>query len=280
MNIPSMQQLMEAGAHFGHKVSRVHPLMKEFIYGARDGVHIIDLAKSEKLLKAAADFAFQLGKTNKILLVVGTKKQAREIVKSLAENAGLPYLTERWIPGLLTNFEEIHKNIQKLNMLAEEEKRGELTRYTKKEQLLIRRKLERFERELGGIAQLERLPDCLFVIDAAGEDVAVKEANKMGIKLIGITDTNANPALVDYPIPANDDAIKSIRLIAATIIEAYQEGRENAKKSPEKEVAPPPDAKKKRQEADEITPEVSEETQALEEKIEQEIVEESKGRIE
>lgn len=234
--IPSMQDLLSAGVHFGHQVRRRHPKMDAFIYGARDGVHIIDLAKSEEKLKDAADFVFNLGKKDGVLLVVGTKKQAKEIVRELAMEVNTPYITERWVGGLLTNFDEIRKNIKKLIDLKKEKEAGTLSRYTKKEQLLIDRQLQKFERNFGGVAGMDKIPDAIFIVDAVVEKTAVKEARSKGVTLVGFADTNADPNLLDYPIPANDDGIKSIKIICEAILKAYGEGKkESIEKSQELE---------------------------------------------
>ncbi len=246
ITVPSMQEMLEAGVHFGHKVSRGNPKAKRYIFGARDGIQIIDLEKSEAKLKEAAEFANKLGREGKLLLVVGTKKQAREIVNEATKDQEIPYLSARWVGGLLTNFDEIRKTFRKLNDLRKEQIAGTLSRYTKKEQLLIGRKVEKFVRELGGVAELSKVPDALFILDIVSDITAVKEATRLKLPMIGLADTNSNPDLVDYPIPANDDGIKSIKLLAETIINAYTEGRKGhradvAKAAEEKEAE---DAKK------------------------------------
>lgn len=232
MNIttPSMQQLLEAGVHFGHQVRRGNPRMQEYIYGSRDGVHIINLEDSERLLKEAAEFAYKLGEEGKILLIVGTKKQAQLIISEAAKNCGAFYITSKWIGGLLTNFDEIRKNISKLNDLKSQQVKGELDRYTKKEQLIISRKLHKFESEYGGIAQMDRLPDVVFLTDCVTEKTALTEANRIGMTVIGICDTNSNPALVDYPIPGNDDATKAIKIMVDALSQGYGEGLKKAQK--------------------------------------------------
>lgn len=271
-----MPELLEAGVHFGHQVRRGNPKMGSFIYGARDGVHIIDLAQSEKKLQAAAEAAFKLGQENKVLLVVGTKKQAKEVVNSLAQEADTPYLTERWIGGLLTNFDEVKKNLKKLTTLKEEQDKGLLSHYTKKERLLISRKLAKFDKELGGIAKLDKIPDAIFIVDAMSDYTAVKEANKVGILLFGIADSNANPNWFDYPVPGNDDGIKSIKLLCQTIIGAYSKGKADHKIT--KEAAD----KKAAESVEEVqlTEEVKQETAAIEEEIEKKIVAESDRKTE
>lgn len=276
ISVPSMQDLLSAGVHFGHRVRRGHPKMKPFIFGVRDGVHIIDLAHSERKLKEATQAAHELGKNGGSLLIVGTKRQAKEIVKNLAEKVGAYYLTERWIGGLLTNFDEIRRNINKLTSLKEEQEKGLLSRYTKKEQLLITRKLAKFERVWGGIVGMNELPSAMFVIDAPSDYTGVREAIGIGIKVIGLCDTNADPNWFDYPIPANDDGIKSIKIVAETVISAYGEGKKelgikNDELRMKKELE---EEKKKAEDAVE-----NEETAVLEEQIEKEVVNESKDRV-
>lgn len=224
INTPSMQELLEAGVHFGHQVRRGHPRMRDYIYGARDGVHIINLEHSEKLLKEAAEYVYKLGTEGKILLFVGTKKQAQPIVKEAAEKTSAPFVNYRWMGGLLTNFDEVRKNIKKLVDLKEKSEKGQLGRYTKKEQLLIARKLEKFDAQWGGVVAMETLPDALFVIDCVTEKTALAESLRMKIPVVGIADTNCNPALMDYPIPGNDDATKSIKIITEAIADAYAQG--------------------------------------------------------
>src|SRR3989344_4261320 len=230
MQIPSLQQLLEAGVHFGHQTRRGNPRMRPYIYGAREGVHIIDLTLSEKLLKEACDYVRELGKSGGILLFVGTKKQAQPIIEELAQRSNSPYLKNRWIGGFLTNFDEISKNIKKLKELKEQKEKGELSKYTKKEQLLIDRRVAQLERDLGGVGDLDRTPDAIFIVDSVKEDTAVREANRLGIKLVAISDSNSDPSLIDYPIPGNDDAIKAIRILSESVAQAFEEGRKEAGK--------------------------------------------------
>lgn len=275
ISVPSMQDLLTAGAHFGHKVSRGHPKMKQFIFGAKDGIHIIDLAHSEEKLKLAAEAAYNVGKQGKVMLMVGTKKQARQIVEEAAKDAETPYLTNHWIGGLLTNFEEIRKNFKKLITLKEEQVKGGLDRYTKKERLLISKRLNKFDNEFGGIANMDALPQALFIVDPLSNDSAVKEARRMGILLIGFSDTNVDPNWFDYPIPANDDGIKSIKIVVETIANAYKAGKKEAKGIADKAAAEE-EAKKEQAEDAKLTEAVVEETAALEEEIEKEVVSEKK----
>ena len=275
--IPSLQDLLEAGVHFGHKVSRGNPRMSPFIYGAREGVHIIDLTLSEKYLKEACQFATELGKTGQTLLFVGTKKQAHDLTEEAAKKVGAPYLSERWVGGFLTNFDEISKNIKRLNELKEAKEKGTLKKYTKKEQLLLDRRAADLEKVLGGVANLTKVPEAIFVLDANKDSGAVKEANRIGVKVIAVTDTNSDPTLVDYPIPANDDAIKSIKIMLETIADAYAEGQAEGVKNEEVRVKKEEAAAKKAEE--EILPEeIILEVAAAEEKIEKESLEDSERK--
>lgn len=275
---PSMQELLEAGVHFGHQVRRGHPKMGEYIFGIREGVHIINLESSEKLLKEAAQFAYELGQAGKVLLFVGTKKQAQPIVKELAEKAGAPFVNYRWIGGLLTNFDEIRKNVKKLTDLQDKKLTGELSHYTKKEQLLISRKLEKFEREWGGIAKMNKLPDAIFVVDCVNEKTALAEANKLNLPIIGIADSNCNPYLLSYPIPGNDDATKSIKIMTEAIAEAYGQGLKAGSIKLEVESEEKGKMEKKKEEKD-IEEVVNIEVEAAEEKVEKETVEEAKREV-
>ena len=280
--VPSMQELLTAGAHFGHKVSRAHPKMKEFIFGARDGISIIDLEKTEKKLREAIDAAYKLGKDGKILLVVGTKKQSKDIAKDLAKEADTPYLVERWVGGMLTNFEEMRRKIRKLVDLKEEKEKGQLARYTKKEQLLLSRRLEKFEREYGGVVDMTKLPDAIFLLDAVSDMTAVKESQRMNIMLLGLSDTNADPNWFEYPIPANDDGIKSIKVVCEAVIRAYAQGKkESGHKVNEAKVeeSVKEEKSKKVDETEEVTEApIEAETAVLEELVEKEVVAESERK--
>ncbi len=289
--VPSMQDLLTAGAHFGHKVSRAHPKMREYIFGARDGISIIDLEKTEKKLKEAVEQAYKLGKDGKILLVVGTKKQSKDIAKDLAKEADTPYLVERWVGGMLTNFEEMRKKIRKLSELQTEKEKGQLSRYTKREQLLLSRRLEKFEREYGGVLEMAKLPDAIFLVDAVSEITAVKEAQRLSINLIGLSDTNADPNWFDYPIPANDDGIKSIKIVCEAVIRAYAQGKKESghnTNEPKKEAAEPvveEKIEKKKAEKTEEVVDVEEkvapieaETAIIEELVEKEVIAESERK--
>lgn len=277
INTPSLQELLEAGVHFGHQVRRGHPRMRPYIYGARDGVHIIDLTLSEKYLKDACKFVYDLGKDGGVLLLVGTKKQARGIVEELAKRVGIPFLSQRWIGGFLTNFEEIQKNIKKMKDLKNQKEKGELSKYTKKEQLLLDRKMIKLERDLGGTSDMAVLPDALFVIDAVTDEVAVKEANRKNIKVVAIADSNSDPSQIDYPIPGNDDAIKSIKILTETIVAAYEEGKkEGVKEADKANKKAEQDAKAKEEQID--IPE--EDVAVAEELVEKEAVKEAERKVE
>lgn len=215
-----LKQLLEAGCHFGHQSRRWNPAMSKYIYSTRDKVHIFDLAKTKEGLEKACEFLRGVVKGGGTILFVGTKRQAKEIVTEAAKKAGMPYVTERWLGGMLTNFNQAGKSLRRLKDLKEQKERGELKKYTKKEQLLLDREIAKLERFFGGISQMARMPDAVFVVDTHKEEVAVKEANIMKIPVVGIVDTNGDPDLVDYVIPANDDAVKSIELVVNEITEA------------------------------------------------------------
>ena len=217
--------MLQSGVHFGHHVSRWHPKMKPFIYGDRNQVHIINLEKTEEQLQAVLPAVKQMAAEGKQILLVTTKPQARELVRQAAIDCGMPYLTERWLGGLLTNFAEIKKLIKKYNSLKEKQAKGELGNYTKKEQLEISKELEKMDTYLAGLATLERMPDALFIPAVQREKTAVVEANKMNVPIIGVCDSNANPIKVAYPIPANDDAVKSITMMVNLVSAAIKEGK-------------------------------------------------------
>ncbi len=220
----SIEELLKAGAHFGHLTSRWNPKMRPFIFMERNGIHIIDLVQTQQLLDRAAEAAARFARQGKKILFVGTKKQARDIVRKYAEACGQPYVVERWLGGTLTNFQTIRQSIRRMEELARMEEEGILDQLKKKERLMKRREREKLERTLGGIAQMAKLPGALFIVDVVREHIAVSEARKLGIPIIAIVDTNADPELIDYPIPANDDAVRSIELITSVIANAIIEG--------------------------------------------------------
>jgi len=225
MKIPSILEMLQAGVHFGHQVSRWHPKMKPFIFTERNGVHVIDLEKTQIKLKETLEAVKTLAAQGKIILFVTTKPQARDIVKQAAIDCDMPYLVDRWIGGMLTNFSEIKKMIKKYNDLKEKQASGELERYTKKEQLDYSKEIESMEKYLGGLSKLTKMPDIVFIPALQKEKTAVVEANKMNVSIIGIADSNANPDKAEYFVPANDDAVNSIRLMVEAVAGAVKEGR-------------------------------------------------------
>jgi small subunit ribosomal protein S2 len=225
MSKVSLKELLEAGVHFGHQSRRWNPKMKPFIYTERDGIYVIDLTQTASRLEAAYEYIKDLVGGGGEIIFVGTKRQAQDIVKAEATRVGAMYLTERWVGGLLTNFESVSKNIKRLNELREKRDNKELEALTKKERLLIDREIDKMAKVIGGIDRLAKLPEALFVVDAKKEDNAVREARKTGVKVVAIADTNVDPTLLDYPIPGNDDAIKAIELLTKTIADAYSEGK-------------------------------------------------------
>lgn len=218
----SLQQLLEAGCHFGHQSRRWNPVMKKYIFGERDGVHIFDLVQTKAGLDAAVELVKGLSKEKKIILFVGTKRQAQEVVKQEAVRTGMPYVVQRWLGGMLTNFPQMQKRVHKLKDLKSKRESGELKKYTKREQLLIDREIAQLEKFLGGVVDMDKLPDALFIVDTHKEEVAVREANRMGIPVIGMVDTNGDPASVDYVVPVNDDAVKSIELVVKAVADAIK----------------------------------------------------------
>ena len=228
-SVPELVELLKAGVHFGHKTSRWHPKMAPFIFGARAGVHIIDLEKTQEQLVSALNFVRNLGKEGKTILFVGTKKQASPFIKSEAMAVGVPYVENRWLGGSITNWPEIYKLIKKYLDLRGKQERKELGKYTKKEQLEFQKDIERMRQLVEGMATLTRLPDALFLVDLKYEDTALREANQKGIPIVALCDTNVNPDKVQYPIPGNDDALKAIELIVKLVAQAYKEGVEERK---------------------------------------------------
>jgi len=245
MRTITLEELLEAGCHFGHQVTRSSPKAREFIYEVRDNIHIIDLVKTKQGLEDAGAFIKDLASKNGTLIVVGTKRQARGIVEEAVREAsdkeagvGLFYVTNRWVGGLLTNFPEVSKNFEKLKTLSENLKNETLkAKYTKKEIGQWLQERQKLERVYGGVATLKGKPDAIFIIDSHIENLAVREAIRQGVTTIAIVDTNADPDIIDYPIPANDDAVGSIKLITAYIIDSWIEGRKLAKDTKDKELA-------------------------------------------
>lgn len=231
MNIPTMQVLLEAGVHFGHQVRKWHPKMAQFIFSAKDGVHIIDLEKTVDKLGQACKFAKDIASNGGTILFVGTKRQAQEIIKTEAQRTDMPYICERWIGGLITNFSEIYKNIEKLANLETKRTAGEFEEFTKKERLLIDREIAKLDRLYGGLRSLDKIPDAIFVVDVKKEETACREGQRREVPVVAICDTNANLDLVDYPIPGNDDAVKSIKILTQTAADAILEGKGGVKET-------------------------------------------------
>lgn len=235
----TMRQLLEAGAHFGHRTRYWNPKMEEFIFGDRNRIHIINLEQTLPLLKEACSFAGKLAANGGRILFVGTKRAAREAIEEEAQRCGMPYISQRWLGGTLTNFKTVKASIKRLLEMEKQVEDGSLSRLTKKEQLVFNRELEKLSKSLGGIKHLPSLPDCLFVIDTGYEKNAVAEARKLGIPVIAVVDTNNDPSLVDCVIPGNDDATRAIKVYANCIAEAIIEAR-GANPVPFRE--PPPEA--------------------------------------
>ena len=223
--MPTILELLQSGVHFGHQKGRWHPKMKKYIFTERGGVHVIDLEKTSEKLEEATNFLRDLTQKGGIVLFIGTKKQGQKILKKYADEVGMPYIIERWIGGLFTNFSQVGKLVKKYRKLIEEKESGILAKYTKKEQVEFQKETEKLHKFVGGLGDMRRIPDAVFVLDAKKEKTAIMEARKRGVPVVGFCDSNINPELLDYPIPANDDAIKSIEIITKYIAEAIKEGR-------------------------------------------------------
>jgi len=224
MAVINMKQLLEAGVHFGHQTRRWNPKMKPYIFGARNGIHIIDLQKTVRLIRIAYDFIVRTVSDGYPLLFVGTKKQGHESVIEESERCGMFHVVNRWLGGTLTNFQTIKKSIARLKELEQMKEDGSINRYTKKEILKMDKELFKLERNLGGIKNMDELPGAVFVVDPKREKIAVKEAKKLGIPVIAIADSNCDPDEIDFIIPGNDDAIRAIRLICSKVADAAIEG--------------------------------------------------------
>jgi small subunit ribosomal protein S2 len=221
----TMKQLLEAGVHFGHQTKRWNPKMKEYIFGQRNGIYIIDLQKSIKLFKNAIQFMYELGVQGKTILFLGTKRQAQECIQEAAQRTSMFYVNQRWLGGLLTNFATIQKSIKRFREIETMRSSGQYDLFSKKEVARYERERKKLEKNLSGIKDMAGLPDALFVIDTRLETIAIKEAAKLGIPIIGVADTNCDPDEIDYIIPGNDDALRAIRLITDTMAQAYLDGK-------------------------------------------------------
>ena len=223
-----LEALLTSGAHFGHLTRRWNPKMKPYVFMERNGIHIIDLKKTQELLEVACNAIGKIVAEGKRPLFVATKKQAKEVVEEEAKRSGAFYVTERWLGGMLTNFSTIRKSVKRLNNLEKMETDGTFESITKKERLMVMREREKLNDVLAGVAEMSRLPGVLFVVDVKKEAIAVKEANRLNIPVVAIVDTNCDPEPIDFPSPANDDALKSVQLITKAIADAVQEGAQRA----------------------------------------------------
>ena len=226
MAVVAMKQLLEAGVHFGHQTRRWDPKMAEYIFQARNGIHIIDLQKTSKKLDEAYAFMKEQAEEGKTVLFVGTKKQAQECMKDAAQMSNMYYVNQRWLGGMLTNFGTIRKRVERLKELETMQEDGTFDVLPKKEVILLKKEMEKLEKNLGGIKDMTEIPGVLFVVDPKKERIAILEARKLGIPVVGLIDTNCNPEDLDYPIPGNDDAIRAVKLIADTMANAIIEGRQ------------------------------------------------------
>lgn len=220
-----INEMIKAGLNFGHRTSRLHPKMSPYIEGIKNTVHVIDLTKTAQKLEKALNFIQEIASQDKIILVVGTKIQVKELVKEMAEECDIPYVNERWLGGTLTNFPVVSKRVEYLKDLEKKKASGEWDKYTKKEKIKMNRDLSNLKIKFEGLKKLERVPDCLLVLDIKKDDLAVKESKMKGIKIVAITDTNTDPSLVDYSIPANDDAISSVKYILDKIKEVIKKSK-------------------------------------------------------
>jgi small subunit ribosomal protein S2 len=264
-----VKELLEAGVHFGHQTRRWHPKMRRYIFGEREGIHIIDLMQTVDRLERARALAQDLASRGGLILFVGTKKQAKDVVKEVAEEAGMLHVNERWLGGLLTNFNTIRKRIQRLHDLRRLKTEGQLDLLPTKERMSMEAELEKLETNLSGVAAMERLPDAVFVTDLKVEEIGVREANRLDITTIGLVDTNCDPELVDYVIPGNDDAIRSCDLVIRTIGEAAAAGRaaflrqeEQARKEAEEKARKEAEERARREAEEQARKEAEEKAQA------------------
>jgi small subunit ribosomal protein S2 len=229
--VVTRRELLEAGVHFGHQTRRWNPKMGRYLYGERSGIYIIDLEKTLSGLEEAYAYAREIGQRGGVVLFVGTKKQAQEVIAEHASRVGMPYVTTRWLGGMLTNFQTVSRRLLRLRELREMERTGAFDFLPKKEAIRLRHERDKLERNLGGMQSLERLPDAIFVIDTKKEQIAVNEARKLGLPVIAIVDTNCDPDEVDHVIPGNDDAIRSVSLVTRLIADALAEGRQEGREA-------------------------------------------------
>lgn len=229
MKVPTVKQMFEKGVHIGHRTQKWNPRVKKYLYGERDGVHIINLEKTAKFLEAATEYVSKLATDGKEILFVSTKPQAVRVVQTAAKDCGMPFVVSKWIPGLITNFSTLKTRIRHLANLKEQESTGEFSKYTKKEAVKLKKEIDKLQTALGGVQDLKSLPDAVIVIDVVRDEIVVAEARKAGIPVIGIIDSNADPSVVDFPIPGNDDALASLELIISSLVDAYKSSRKAKK---------------------------------------------------
>jgi len=225
LELPSLKELLEAGAHFGHSVKRRNPRMDQYVYAVKNGVQVFDLVKTREQLKQAGEFLAEAASQGKEILVVGTKGQAVEVVQTEATRVGIAYVVNRWVGGLFTNWDEIKKRIEKLIEVEKKLAAGEYKQYTKKEQVLIKRDLERLKRMYGGVASLTKLPEVVVIIDPTREVTALREALTTGIAVVALCDSNCDPSGVEIVVPANDDAVKTVELVVKSLVTAIEKGK-------------------------------------------------------
>ena len=255
MSVISMKSLLEAGVHFGHRTRRWHPKMRTFIFTERNGIHIIDLQQTMRQVNTAYSTVRDIVREGGLVLFVGTKKQAQETIKTEADRCGMPYVTQRWLGGTLTNFRTIRSRVEYMVDLERRSTRGELDRLPKKEALLLRSELARLELRIGGLRNMGHVPDALFIVDVTRESLGVEEANKLHIPIVAMVDTNADPDPIDYPIPSNDDAIRAIKLMAGKMADAVIEGLQMRAVDEADRAAARPEAYEVQEVVEEVKPE-------------------------
>ena len=265
MSVVSMKSLLEAGVHFGHRTRRWHPKMRTYIFTERNGIHIIDLQQTMRQVNTAYGTIRDIVREGGLVLFVGTKKQAQETIKSEAERCGMPYVTERWLGGTLTNFRTIRSRVEYMLDLEARSTRGDLDRLPKKEALLLRTELARLNKRIGGLRTMTHVPDTMFIVDVQRESLAVDESNKLHIPIVAMVDTNCDPDPIDYPIPSNDDAIRAIKLMAGKMADAVSEGLQMRAVDEADRAASQPEAYEPGAQVEEVKPEPGEELEAPEE---------------
>lgn len=235
-NLPSLEEMLKAGVHFGHQKSKWHPKMAPFIFTEKNKILIINLEETRKQLATALSFISELAAKGGVVLFLGTKRQAQEIIRDAAVSCGMPYITQHWLGGTFTNAKSVLGLVKNYRRLKFEKESGELDRYTKKERLSIERKIAKLDKVVGGLENLNRVPDAVFIVDIKNEKTALVESNLTGVPVVAMCDTNVNPSKVDYVIPANDDAVKSIKMVVGLVAEAVNEGKKSVATKVEKEV--------------------------------------------